>query len=114
MFNKFITGLELVAKDPFTNNDNIYNSSNGVNKVEGSSAENAEKVAEPQQLLSQAAPSYKEKLYKETIELMTEGVFSLAQLCQVVSILSRFDIPEDPVGLSSKQHCLSDKFWAGM
>ena len=45
---------------------------------------------------------------------MTEGVFSLAQLCKVVSVLSGFQISEDPVGPSSKQHRLADKFWAGM
>ena len=71
-------------------------------------------VAEAQQLSSHAAPSYKEKLYKETTELMTEGLFSLAQLCKVVSILSRFEIPEDHVGLSSTQHRLADKFVASL
>ena len=74
----------------------------------------AESAEDSQPLTSQAAPSYKEKLYKETIELMTEGVFSLAQLCKVVSILSRFQIAEDPVGPSCKHHRLADKFWAGM
>ena len=111
--NKFITGLEIVAKDPLTNT-NVA--------VGGKSKENSlvsqiafpEALDETQPLSSQAAPSYKEKLYKETIELMTEGVFSLAQLCKVVSILSRFQISEDPVGPSSKHHRLADKFWAGM
>ena len=69
---------------------------------------------ESQPLASNAAPSYKEKLYKETIELMTEGVFSLGQLCKVVSILSCFQIHKDPVLPSSKSHRLADKFWAGM
>lgn len=108
-----IEGLEIVAKDPLTNN-NV--------DVDGKSKENSlvsqiafpEALDETQPLSSQAAPSYKEKLYKETIELMTEGVFSLAQLCKVVSILSRFQISEDPVGPSSKHHRLADKFWAGI
>ena len=118
--NKFITGLEIVANDPLTNTT----SSSDTYKVDvdGESKENSivSQIAHPgalhetQALSSQAATSYKEKLYKETIELMTEGVFSLAQLCKVVSILSRFQIFEDPVGPASKHHRQADKIWAGM
>ena len=118
---KYITGLDLVTKDPLTNNTSNSETSHRANIVEGESAQSLVsrniipgKVAEAQQLSSHAAPSYKEKLYKETIELMTEGVFSLAEICKVVSILSRFEIPEDPVGPSSKQHCLADKFVASL
>ena len=115
------SGLEIVAKDPFTNDsssnnlqssnaiksESIHTSLNPSNNVRNS-------VVDMQPLSSQAAPSYKEKLYTETIQLMTEGVFSLSQLCKVVCVLSGFQVSEDPVGPSSKQHRLADKFWAGM
>ena len=98
------SGLEIVAKDPFTNDsssnnlqssnaiksESIHTSLNPSNNVRNS-------VVDLQPLSSQAAPSYKEKLYTETIQLMTEGVFSLSQLCKVVSVLSGFQVSEDPV-----------------
>lgn len=115
-----IEGLEIVAKDPTTNvtNNNQLESKipkSGPEKVDPipqNDFKNSVEVMQP--LSSQAAPSYKEKLYTETIELMTEGVFSLTQLCKVVSILSGFQVSEDPVGPSSNHHRLADKFWAGI
>lgn len=115
-----IEGLEIVAKDPTTN---VTNNNQLEPKIPKSGPEkvgpipqnefkNSVEVMQP--LSSQAAPSYKEKLYTETIELMTEGVFSLTQLCKVVSILSGFQVSEDPVGPSSNHHRLADKFWAGI
>ena len=114
-----IEGLEIVAKDPFLISDNSGNRPvDGSGSPESSQYQNNRDLSTSsenvQPLSSQAAPSYKEKLYTETIELMTEGVFSLSQLCKVVSILSRFQISEDPVGPTSKHHRLADKFWAGI
>lgn len=117
----FYSGLEIVAKDPFTS-DSSSNNLHVSNEIKSEPVLSTlqpknnlvNSVEDLQPLSSQAAPSYKEKLYTETIQLMTEGVFSLAQLCKVVSVLSGFQISEDPVGPSSKQHRLADKFWAGM
>ena len=117
----FIVGLEIVAKDPFANSSNSTSPKTAMGDVRDldqtkiiSQSSYSNTTDETQPLSSQAAPSYKEKLYKETIELMTEGVFSLAQLCKVVSILSCFQIHKDPVVPSSNYHRLADKFWAGM
>jgi len=115
-----IEGLEIVAKDPTTNVTNNHQlkqklTKSGPEKVDPipqNDFKNSVEVMQP--LSSQAAPSYQEKLYTQTIELMTEGVFSLTQLCKVVSILSGFQVSEDPVGPSSNHHRLADKFWAGI
>ena len=116
----FNSGLEIVAKDPTTN---VTNNNQLEPKIPKSGPEKVDPIPQNefknsvevmQPLSSQAAPSYKEKLYTETIELMTEGVFSLTQLCKVVSILSGFQVSEDPVGPSSNHHRLADKFWAGI
>merc|ERR1719351_616598 len=115
-----IEGLEIVAKDPTTNVTNnhqlkqklLKSGPEKVDPIPQNDFKDSVEVMQP--LSSQAAPSYKEKLYTETIQLMTEGVFSLPQLCKVVSILSGFQISEDPVGPSSNHHRLADKFWAGI
>ena len=114
------SGLEIVAKDPTTNVTNnhqlkqklLKSGPEKVDPIPQNDFKNSVEVMQP--LSSQATPSYKEKLYTETIELMTEGVFSLTQLCKVVSILSGFQVSEDPVGPSSNHHRLADKFWAGI
>ena len=137
-FELFSVGLEIVAKDPLTNSaasttnntvgntmtnfadeSQIRGSQHSIHSNyghEGHISQEESKTKFP--LTSQAAPSYKDKLYEETIELMTEGVFSLAQLCQVVTILSQFNHNhKEPVsGFApvSKLHRLADKFWAGI
>jgi len=116
-----IEGLEIVAKDPISPETPTGNQKDSTPPLSGTiqvpakvADSNAHTIEAQQPLSSQAAPSYKEKLYTETIQLMTEGVFSLPQLCKVVSILSGFQISEDPVGPSSNHHRLADKFWAGI
>lgn len=52
---------------------------------------------------------YKERMYEETLVLVTEGLFSLVQICDTVSILSRF-WPHD----KKRCHEMSDKLWAGI
>lgn len=53
--------------------------------------------------------SYKEKLYEETMVLVTEGAFSLVQICDAISILSTF-YPDD----KKQCHELVDKLWSGI
>ena len=96
-FFLFYAGLEIVAKDPISNETSIGNQKDSTAPLSGTTEVpaklengNAHTIEALQPLSSQAAPSYKEKLYTETIQLMTEGVFSLPQLCKVVSILSGF------------------------
>ena len=52
---------------------------------------------------------YKERIYEETLDLITEGLFSLVQVCQAVIILSKFYSNDKNRSLE-----MADKLWAGI
>ena len=52
---------------------------------------------------------YKERMYEETVILMTEGVFSLVQICEAVFILSKFYGNDRARSLE-----LADSLWTGI
>ena len=52
---------------------------------------------------------YKERIYEETLDLITEGLFSLDQVCQAVIILSKFYSNDKNRSLE-----MADKLWAGI
>jgi len=52
---------------------------------------------------------YKERMYEETMTLITDGVFSLTQVCEAVQILSRFYSNDKKRSLE-----LADNLWTGI
>ncbi len=52
---------------------------------------------------------YKERMYEETLVLVTEGLFNLVEICEAVAILSKFYE-------NDKKRCfeMTDKLWAGI
>lgn len=52
---------------------------------------------------------YKERMYEETLTLITKGVFSLSQVCEAVVILSRFYPHDKPRSLE-----MADRLWTGI
>ena len=52
---------------------------------------------------------YKERIYEETLDLITEGCFSLVQVCKAVIILSKFYSNDKERSLK-----MADYLWAGI
>ena len=57
----------------------------------------------------QSTVKYKERMYEETLVLITGGVFSLAQICEAVLILSKF-YPND----KKRSIEMTDSLWTGI
>jgi len=57
----------------------------------------------------QSTVKYKERMYEETLALITEGVFSLTQICEAVLILSKF-YPND----KKRSLEMTDSLWTGI
>jgi hypothetical protein len=57
----------------------------------------------------QSTVKYKERMYEETLVLITGGVFSLTQICEAVLILSKF-YPND----KKRSIEMTDSLWTGI
>ena len=52
---------------------------------------------------------YKERIYEETVLLMTDGLFSIRQICEIVRILSKFYAND-----KARNQELADSLWIGI
>lgn len=57
----------------------------------------------------QQIAQYKERMYEETVMLMTDGLFSITQICEAVVILSRFYAND-----RARSQELADSLWTGI
>ena len=53
--------------------------------------------------------NYKERIYEETVMLMTDGLFSITQICEAVVILSKFYAND-----RARSQELADSLWTGI
>jgi len=92
--------------------DIIYKSRNPKVLIDGlevicNAPEKTSVLIDPSQL-----HSYKEKLFEEVLVQVTEGNFSLVQICDVISIVSNFYGVNK--NMKRYSHELTDKLWSGL
>jgi hypothetical protein len=85
--------------------DIVYRSRNPRVILDGLKVVCQDNFAEDQEQVAK----YKERMYEETLFLVTEGLFSLVQICEAVIVLSNFYSNDKMRSLE-----MADKLWAGI
>jgi len=85
-----LDGLRVVCQDPDLN-------------------ENSDQIKVIKAIQPHSTVKYKERMYEETLQLINDGVFSLTQICEAVSILSKF-YPND----KKRSLEMTDRLWTGI